>query len=1305
MKKFLFLLPVVTAGSLWAASPAFVFSFDKQATSDQKIPGASGGKARYALRPHFAAKGVSHADMLVPGLSGNALRVGNQKGKKQHDTVSFYLKDGIASKDQGGFSLWMKAVDWDHNNRKAHVFLRLINDAQESIVAVAQNNGGRYQMRLLFGTLKPGSTSTNISVFKTDWKMGEWHHLAATWQKNKLSFYVDGEFVGTRQISPVKGHYRLLRLGEKWNPEPGLTLIDEVHFFNTALSDADVNADYRQLAARAKGGRRDFELALGSKVPVLDGKVTPGEYAAGFSLMHEVKLRQTGYFAEYQPKCYLSYDSKYLYFAMVSNGNVKRTVSTHDGPVWEDDSVELYLTKSGTHKDIYHFIINSDNAVYDSQLQAGREMKKYNARGLKLKSANANGSWTIEGAIPWSSVDFSPATQDHFYLNFCRSYRGSGHGGFADDHSKKNVASAKQIRHCGICISNNTYAVADTYGKVFFRPGVPAFELLPIGQLTQGKVNSGLTVFGKEKDTVKASLTASGTKTFRFNNDIAVLPGKTALRKISGSCATEGVFNVDLSSKKHGSLLRAKMLYKKPNLLKFKSFIADPGSMQLIFRTEGGEDSGAVCNIRIQMKDWKSGKIVYDRTKQIKLVRGLINTRFDLKELPPGLFDLIYQFSDSKEKVFVDDYLYFAKPDGKAPWEGVKSGLGDIVPRPWTAPVARNNAFICWGRQYAMGGKGLVSSIISQKKELLARPVTLVLNGKALAFDAKLIKKGKSFADYRLTAKGAPVTVDVHAEFDGLLWFTAHVGKAGFKVNSLKLEYPVSRKYAHAFDDCTSIYEKVDFAKWNSKKIINNPVEKPFFWIGGPDTGIMGGIENFRGWYFKNKKNAAALLVDPKEAVVSLQMIDTPLEIKTPRKIEFYLQATPTRKRNIPGRKLNPVHSRITWHPTRFFEWKAPGIINDGYMQQFLTMEKTENIYWYHYFASKGSSPRFPWWGWYGADWNMFGDPEKSIQERPNPDRKVSDRGVWTWTCLNSKNFFDHKIDNIRHYLSVKKYNVRDIYFDLAWPYPCHNKVHGCTWTDEFGFTHHDQDMRALRDFHKRAYIMIQEKNPDTLMMGHIRYSRLPSDVFFDILTVGESYERQIAEKHSYYDVFTPEILRILYVYRSNEFNIQLGPQIYRTIQVYNTSKLKDYSSKDPEIDKAQRHYLAYVESHGFSRNIYMRRDGHEQQLFTLAYAKNKLGYTPHFHSYWDKQSGIRAEKEHPRFIYSAYSGNGKALVIALNDTDQPMKNALLIDSRKLSLPSAKGKEVFSGKEFSVSNGRIVFELPPRESRFILFEK
>jgi hypothetical protein len=332
----------------------------------------------------------------------------------------------------------------------------------------------------------------------------------------------------------------------------------------------------------------------------------------------------------------------------------------------------------------------------------------------------------------------------------------------------------------------------------------------------------------------------------------------------------------------------------------------------------------------------------------------------------------------------------------------------------------------------------------------------------------------------------------------------------------------------------------------------------------------------------------------------------------------------------------------------------------------------------------------------------MVGDPTRFNQDSVIDSRRQRDYAIWTMTCMNSRSYLEHKIDMVQWHLSVDRYKVYDLYFDLAWPMPCYNAVHGCRWVDEFGYIHYDRDMKTLREFHKRAYILMKQKNPASLMKGHIRFTRLPSDVFFDVLLVGEGYEGQVAEKHNYYGVLDPAVLRILYGYRTNEYTVELGPiQIFRTIFMFSPELLKKFDPADPEIDRAHRHFYAYAKCFNFA--VKSSRPEKEPQLDFANTEFRKLGRNPRFYPHWEPECGIRAAGNPPDFIYAAYAGNNRVMIILLNDSDKTVTQKVLIDPDKLTLPQLNGTDIFNRQQFKVVNNCLTVELPPRESGFILF--
>lgn len=100
----------------------------------------------------------------------------------------------------------------------------------------------------------------------------------------------------------------------------------------------------------------------------------------------------------------LAYDPDNLYIAFncvePNPDRIKASVKKHDGQVWEDDSVQIFLDTNNDRKTYYRLIINSAGVTYDS---LGRD-KTCELFPL-TETSRRNGGWTVENAIPWDNLD------------------------------------------------------------------------------------------------------------------------------------------------------------------------------------------------------------------------------------------------------------------------------------------------------------------------------------------------------------------------------------------------------------------------------------------------------------------------------------------------------------------------------------------------------------------------------------------------------------------------------------------------------------------------------------------------------------------------------------------------------------------------------------------------------------------------------------------------------------------------------------------------------------------------------------
>jgi len=124
-----------------------------------------------------------------------------------------------------------------------------------------------------------------------------------------------------------------------------------------------------------------------------------------------------------ETKMWLAYDNEYLYWAAKcyepDQSKIVRRFAKRDLALWNDDSVELFLDVNCDREKFYQFIINSGNAVYDSNMTD----KKFNADVKSASSLDAEG-WTIEMAIPWKDLKVNAPESKRMGFLFSRNRPG-----------------------------------------------------------------------------------------------------------------------------------------------------------------------------------------------------------------------------------------------------------------------------------------------------------------------------------------------------------------------------------------------------------------------------------------------------------------------------------------------------------------------------------------------------------------------------------------------------------------------------------------------------------------------------------------------------------------------------------------------------------------------------------------------------------------------------------------------------------------------------------------------------------------
>ena len=157
--------------------------------------------------------------------------------------------------------------------------------------------------------------------------------------------------------------------------------------------------------------------------PVMDGKLDDPCWAeaaefTGFSSRDFPKAQTT---------CWLAHDKDNLYLAFKCNepclDEIKAGEKQHDGPVWRDDCVEVFLNAGQGRKTYFHIAVNSIGTTYDAMcaLEDGlrRVDDKWDAGG-KVNTFMDKDGWGGKLAIPFKSIGKIPADGETWGFNVCR---------------------------------------------------------------------------------------------------------------------------------------------------------------------------------------------------------------------------------------------------------------------------------------------------------------------------------------------------------------------------------------------------------------------------------------------------------------------------------------------------------------------------------------------------------------------------------------------------------------------------------------------------------------------------------------------------------------------------------------------------------------------------------------------------------------------------------------------------------------------------------------------------------------------
>ncbi|MCK4307914.1 carbohydrate binding family 9 domain-containing protein, partial [candidate division WOR-3 bacterium] len=224
----------------------------------------------------------------------------------------------------------------------------------------------------------------------------------------------------------------------------------------------------------------------------------------------------SGYPAE-QTKGYITYDDNYLYIGIecfdLHMDKLKTEEKQHDGNVWTDDCVEVFLDTNHDHLTYYHFIANALGTQYEEK---NPERIGWNG-AWEVKTTRNNKSWIAEIAIALKELELLPGHEKTWGINLCREQKYKKENSslsctFSSFHTPSRFADLKGI---DIAASADGYKITElTYDYLTIEKKLCLHLKLKndTEQVRKLKIHGKLISPSGKRDSIKRKLNLSGNK-------------------------------------------------------------------------------------------------------------------------------------------------------------------------------------------------------------------------------------------------------------------------------------------------------------------------------------------------------------------------------------------------------------------------------------------------------------------------------------------------------------------------------------------------------------------------------------------------------------------------------------------------------------------------------------------------------------------------------------------------------------------------------------------------------------------------
>jgi hypothetical protein len=652
----------------------------------------------------------------------------------------------------------------------------------------------------------------------------------------------------------------------------------------------------------------------------------------------------------------------------------------------------------------------------------------------------------------------------------------------------------------------------------------------------------------------------------------------------------------------------------------------------------------------------------------------------------------------------------------RALWESNALGITDKIPPPWTPMTVAGRTVGCWGRTYDYDGSLFPMQVASQRADMLAGPVTLVvrLGGREVQInraDKQTVAAAPHKVDIDSSAvvAGLAVRARSHIEYDGCIRVDLSVSPAGKPVviDGLELRVPfrpANALYYHWFEMTR------DPKLTNAGAIPADGLRshfKPLLWLGDDDRGLCWFAESPKDWQISDKEAVLQVERGPRGCVMRIRMMDRPFVISRPWTTVFGLQATPTRPMP-PGWRdllvgLNLSNPWSAWWAGSFNNLSGtddPGTLmpkdpeamrrytqswqEKGLPVPMLPMREPMKVVPYSQVVFWSGKYRD---GMPAPEIKVFGPEWSYSKQAPGPRREPDDQiplKEYYWVCPQSSfaQYYMYKFNQL-----LDETGIDGIYIDGPWNI-CANPLHGCGYADDNGVWQVEYKIWAYRDLLKRIYCLLYEKRKAPIVFHHTScWMAVPCISFSHIELDGEQYHDvgQKVEDH-FLDIVPMD------KWRAEHASGRWGPA---------PVLLPDIPGKYWKDDAATREMLMLTNLHdtavfpGAAQQRSVMRNYQARRLFGVADCE--------FKGYWATADWVGCDT--PNCFVSVYRKPDKSrcLLVVGNTAKAPATAALHPKHAALGLTAAvdAGVDLETGEKLAIAGGAMTVAVKARDFRLI----